>query len=281
MTSSHINIKRRRTKSSAKTDKMKKRMAVATVTFLTAISAYVVIRSLWFEDTNDSTVSSSNGRLKLTNPKHFKEAYLEANGGLKHLESLQTIRLNGRITTEEREFDLFMLKRRPDMILITYKFGGGGVTLGGKNGEFWIRQSSPGQPDKITDLPDGEAHVLRRSVDIFGPLLTAYLSGESKVQSVKHVEWEEKPALKIEMSDPEFSLKHELYLDPNNLHIFAQISVGRGGEEARVEFSDYSVVEKVSMPMRTEINNSDGSSSVLVIKSARFNVGASSFIFEK
>lgn len=282
MATSHTNIKRRRTKSSAKANKARKRIAVAIVIFLAAISAYVVIRSLWLGDSNDSTVvSSSHARSKLMNPKHLKEAYLRANGGLEHIESLQTLRLNGRITTEEREFDLFMLKRRPDMILMTYKFGGGEVTLGGKNGEFWVRQSNPGQPDRVTDLPDEEAHILRRSVDIFGPLLTAYLSGESKIRSIELVEWEEEPALKIKMSDAEFSLKHQLYLDPDNLHILAQISVGRGGEEAQAEFSDYAVVEKVSMPMRTEISNSDGSSSVLVIKSARFNVGASSFIFEK
>lgn len=284
MGESLTNTKRKRVRQPKERKWMKYALSLL-VLGLIAASAYVVIRSTFPGEEEVYEASAKPDTAvdpeQLTNPERFKEAYIERNGGLEHLQSLQTLRTDGRILSKEKEVDFVVLRRRPDMMLMTQKLGRSKVTYGSKGGEHWKRESLPGQKETVTDVAVEQIDALTDAVEMFGPLLTAYLKEDRSVESIEQSEWEGRKALKIRILNAEEDASDLVYVDPDDLEVIAQVTKKPEGQDIVSEFSDYKTISRVSIPFTTIVQQGDDILSRVILEDARFNVGASSFVFER
>ncbi|MEO0509368.1 MAG: hypothetical protein AAF065_05885 [Verrucomicrobiota bacterium] len=251
---------------------------------LVVFAAYTVFRSEPAREVTplQAELKPQRNLEELVDKQVFKRAYIEANGGFNHLQNLTTLKMNGRLRLKDDDvdFDFFILKRRPDMMLMTYKFGAYDLTYGSKDGKFWMRQSYPEKPDKITDVSEEKQANLAPSINMFGPLLSAYLDQSDSIESIELADWEGHACLHIVMKSLDDGSTTELYVDGDSLQILVQIVGLASGETTMMTFSDYVHVNKVNIPFTSVLEKGGKEINRIFLDSVQFNVGASSSLFE-
>lgn len=282
MRESLTNIKRKRV-NHTKNHKFLKYLLGLFVFGLIAASAYVAIRSVFAKESFEVRAEPDRelSLEKLTDPAQFKKVYIEKNGGLEHLQNLQSLRIAGRIATNEQEIEFVGIKRRPDMMLLTQWLGQAKVTYGSQGGQFWKRESVPGQKETVKDVGDDRMGVLAEAVEMFGPILTAYLKGTNRIESIEQSQWEGSKALRIKLLNADESSFDFFYVDPVRMEVVAQVANRSEGQDMVSEFSDYKTVNRVNIPFTTIVKQGDEVLSRVVLEDARFNIGASSILFKR
>ncbi|MGB0742973.1 MAG: hypothetical protein ACPGSB_00470 [Opitutales bacterium] len=218
---------------------------------------------------------------ELTEPEVFRQAYLNANGGLDHLQTIQSLRYNGYFINGEQKKEFYVLKRRPEMLLMTFKVEGGDRTYGYKGGEFWMRLSNLDEAYQVAEVPEALIEGLERSVDMFGPLLTIYLQQKGRVLSIKTSEWEEQECLLVKVDSPNQGGLLDLYVNPEKMQIMAQITQESDGRESLALLTDYQDVNQLAIPFMTTVKVESEIISQVVIEDLQFNIGTPSSVFEK
>lgn len=261
------------------------RVAALFVLCLIAITTYVVVDAVFLKEAGveKEDVVFMPDLEELTDPRAFKKAFLQANGGLDYLGELQTLRIEGRMENGDAAFDFFVLKRRPDMMLMTYTLGRADFTIGSKGEDFWMRKSLPKQPDVVSDVPEDQKRGLAPSIPMFGPILSAYLDEAGRVESIVVDEWEGETCLRVEISKGSDSGEEKIafYVDPVSMQPMVQFNPKAGPDAFLTEYQDHRKVGKVSIAHKVITKRNGEETGRIVVESARFNVGVSSAVFDR
>lgn len=176
---------------------------------------------------------------------------------------------------------MFVLKRRPDMLLMTREIDRQQITIGHASGQFWVRRTQANGQVEVTDLSEEEAKSLRRSIPMFGPILSVYLDDSGLIESMTEAIYKGQKVLELKIM-PEFHAHAlKVLVDSENMTILAQSVVKPDGTEEWYEFSDYRTVQKVKIPHKIQVLESGDVISSITIKSVAFNVGATSYLFQR
>ncbi|MDP0500996.1 MAG: outer membrane lipoprotein-sorting protein [Verrucomicrobiota bacterium JB022] len=105
--------------------------------------------------------------------------YIEANGGQKEMDAVQSLRVIGKYTMEGKTFDLNILKRRPDLKVVSYAQEGVTITIGYDGQRVWRQIDSP-QGRRVEPMEGPEAQEFIGGIDFDGPLVGKPGVGETR-----------------------------------------------------------------------------------------------------
>lgn len=251
------------------------------VYIVVAIVAALVARVIWLEVDDARGQGSAEkvgpyGSLQdLLDPEVFRMAVLEANGGREYLDSLRSIRMNGRIQSGEHEFEFFILKRRPDQMLLTYKMPGQELSYGVSGETAWQRLLLPDGTEHQTQLDEEAARGFQQTANFFGPTLVWALTSDTTSISLRPSTWEGIECIQVSLE----SGQTLIFVDPLTLRPLAQLDVipSIGTQESR--FSGYSLSQGLVQPSITETYQGGGLTTRMEVDSLQFNVGAVNSLF--
>lgn len=124
MSSPYTNTKRKRKKDPKLAKALGKAFLVVTV-IITIAAGYKIVSSLMDDSSNEAlTLDFPYGTLEeLCNLDRFMSAYLEAQGGIETLNSVNTIAIVGTVEVNGKPATLRLYRKRPDLLRISQDFG--------------------------------------------------------------------------------------------------------------------------------------------------------------
>jgi len=277
----YTSVKRRKVGGQGKRPKILKPL-IGLSLLMAVLAVYTALRSNTgadSSDVDDSLVNQYGNLSELEDPDRFMQAYLDANGGLENLENLQTMRINGLLLQDENELKIFMLKRRPDMALITYRQGQSEVTHGHAEGRFWVRSYTPDKAPVYREMSEVESAQMRKSLPMFGPVLSAYLTQQGRIETIQTSVYKDKKLLEVNVVTGSDNPAKKVLVDPKTMTIVSEYSTSADGREIISEFFDYLSVDGVKIPHRILTRSAGSELSTFVVESISFNIGASSSLF--
>lgn len=281
MSQSYTNVKRRKVGGQARRPRILKPLIAVSLIML-GLAVYTILRSNAGPDVQEEQEPQADeyGSLsELVDPDRFRQAYLDANGGLERIQNLQTMRINGVLKQKDGELKVFILKRRPDMALITYRQRQAEVTQGHAEGHFWVRSSTPGNAPVVREMSEDERKSMRNSLDMFGPILSIYLTQKGVIENIQVSDYKETKLLQVDVVTAPGNSAKKIYVDPETMTIVAEYSTGSNGQDSLTEFFDYRDISGTKIPHRI-VSSGDGSEeSTFLVESVSFNIGASSSLF--
>lgn len=195
---------------------------------------------------------------------------LEARGGESRLEAINTRRVTGTITIGEREAQLRVLAKRPNLMLQEMRDGDQRFVTAYDGQNAWALNPMLGETPQRIEGPPAEA--LRDQAQFEGPLVGAHRRGD-----------------KIEVLGPEIvegaqTWKLAVHSGERVIHVFLdqktglerKVSATIAGEAGDVlvesVFSDYETVEGAVMPRRVETRVGGELQATVRLQSVEFNV---------
>jgi len=281
MPESFTNTQRRRVKDPNQKPKFRW-LVILLLGLLLSFTAYVALDALWFDDATAAAPGTHApfGELsELAEKDNFQQAYLKANGGWEHLKTLETLRLNGTLTSPDGDTGVFILKRRPDMVLTTYSFGKEEITYGHADGHYWLRRSQPQSIDTTRKMTKEEAARMESDLLFFDPILSIYLDGEGEVQFIEPSSYDGADVLELTVRLKRFPEPVRLTVDPLTMQIRFQSTERFEGRRERIVFGDYRSVDRVNLAHRMEVEIDGKPEGRFLVNDASFNVGVGSGLF--
>ncbi len=170
--SSLINTTRRTFKETV-AQRLSKRLLIILALVLGLLASLTIYQAF---DASDTAVEGVEPRPygaieDLLDPEVFRAAYLEANGGLEGLDALKSIQLNGTIQSGDYSFEFFMLKSRPDKMLLTYNMDGQELSYGVNSEGAWQRVTLPDGSEQVISLEQEQVAQFQKTAQFWGPLV--------------------------------------------------------------------------------------------------------------
>jgi len=125
------------------------------------------------------SLASAHAQRLLEDLDSVLQRYVEASGGQKSMDAINALRVIGTFQMGEDDYDLVLIKRRPNLKIITYSRDKVKVTLG-YDGETVWRQVDTAQGRKTERVTGEEAQEFIDGIDFDGPLIGKMRPGETR-----------------------------------------------------------------------------------------------------
>ncbi len=217
---------------------------------------------------------------ELSNPEQFKLAYLRANGGRQMLKVLQSVKLTGRVETEEANYRFASVKMRPDRMLLSFQFDTHDITYGINGDVVWRRIRADGVEPKIEQLGGDEAEAMLGMGRFFGPVLRICLLEEGRLDGIEVSEWDGDEVLKVLLVDGSEGTRMEVYVDPQTMFPVARVEYFSNQTTRKTLFGDYHVLSGMQEPFWVESYVDDVFKNRVIVERGDSNFGTISSLFE-
>lgn len=215
---------------------------------------------------------------QLSNPEHFKEAYLAINAPQSLLESIQTVRISGVMESGENKQPFVLIKKRPDQVLFKMTVGKNQITYGVSNDIVWRRIQSPQQKDHITQLEGDDTRQWLEQRRFFDRIIDAIL-GEGSIQGITTTEWDTETYLEVTIKNPAGEIS-QMLIDPQTMYPIVEIQTQKDGTITQTVCSDYRNISGMPIPFRMVTSNNGKIENNITLDSASINSGVLSRLFE-
>jgi len=208
------------------------------------------------------------------------KSYLEANGGLPNIQNITSMRVRGRIITEEREELPFTLyRKRPNLLRVSIEYQNYSADTIYNGIRGWIALEST-QGQSITELTGIALQQLIEDSEIDGPFFrlgrklenldligTTLLNGEACFEIM--VNHEDSTFEKIWLSQDNFQ---EIKLQRRSRTDHAEVET--------IQFRDHLQVGRIWIPGIIQYYTGDRLTRTAYIDDAKMNVGIYNYFFE-
>ena len=220
----------------------------------------------------------ASATLRAQDPLKIADQYIKASGGSKTLSKIQTMTLEGTITSA------------PDGKQGTYTFNTklpnryySELVIGDKplieayNGKSAWHQSATGE---IGTLVGQEGQQLEAASLFYNSRLLNLKKNKLDLAFVGHAQVRGKDALQLEVTSPA-GLKRQVYFDPQS-HLIVEESGATGGVDEQIFYDDYRQVDGVQLPHKLELHRGNDVYTIDITRAAiNGTVGERVFDFPK
>jgi len=220
----------------------------------------------------------ASATLRAQDPLKIADQYIKASGGSKTLSKIQTMTLEGTITSA------------PDGKQGTYTFNTklpnryySELVIGDKplieayNGKSAWHQSATGE---IGTLVGQEGQQLEAASLFYNSRLLNLKKNKLDLAFVGHAQVRGKDALQLEVTSPA-GLKRQVYFDPQS-HLIVEEAGATGGVDEQIFYDDYRQVDGVQLPHKLELHRGNDVYTIDITRAAiNGTVGERVFDFPK
>ena len=207
--------------------------------------------------------------------------YIEARGGIKAIESTQTMKTTGKMMMGPMEAPFAFTFKAPNKIHTTFELQGmkGIQAFDGEKG--WQVMPFMGKPDPVL-MSEDELKQIEDQADIQGPLINAEAKG-TILELIGNTEIEGTPVIEIKETKKNGDVIHVFLDEEYKLEVMSRAKVKAMGQEVEAEtyFSDYKQVGEYNTPvahsMSIKINGAPAQN--LNFENVEFNIEVDDSLF--
>tara|TARA_B100001971_G_scaffold214646_1_gene253354 strand:+ start:7887 stop:8651 length:765 start_codon:yes stop_codon:yes gene_type:complete len=205
------------------------------------------------------------------------QKHLEATGGLRNWDSVESIRLNGSIERQGKTVDLVIVKKRPNQIRAT-------ITIPGPNNEMYqMIRAHDGHNGWTATRLAGATEMLRKPLDdeaasdlladsgVLPPLIKLWREG-ARIQLAGTENFEGDNAFVLEIEQSEKQYTHRFFVSRDSYHLLAH-HIQTPTDKTETSFYNYTERQGVYLPTRTTMNAKSTGTSIMHVKSIEIGVG--------
>jgi len=259
-------------------------LALGVCLIVVAVGAWLIFARANGEGPGESAIGNDmrfTDASELTHVRAFKQAYVAANGGLRAIEMLQTIRATGKIESGGQVREFLFIKKRPDKAFMKIELEGFDLTYGVNGDTVWQRVRGDGD-EPVYEVKQGdEAAALKATGRFFDPLLDLAAFGKGKISDVRLAAWNGEEVLRVAFTYPGSGVGNLVsYVDYRSLRQVARVRQVAGGRGQVERFADYRSVDGVYEPFVVETRIDGKLKTRVVLENVEPNVGTLDSLFE-
>lgn len=208
------------------------------------------------------------------------QRYTEAYGGLRDVNALSSLSVEGTIRQDGQTYEFLLRKKRPDSIRYRLTNGPSSVVTGYDGASSWLRVETDNEVS-ITDLDAEAARALRERARFESPLFRHLEKGENAISLIERTVLGEDRVYVVEVREPGGRTSH-YYLESITAHVLRHDALDASGEITfQTLYRDYRQVD--GYPFAHEVENRAGGETVSLVqvKTIEVNPGLLSFYFDK
>ena len=194
----------------------------------------------------------------------------ESRGGASRLKEVNTRRVTGTITIQEREAAVEVLAKRPNLMVQEMQMDNQRFVTAFDGQQAWQLNPMFGPKPQVVKGPQADA--LRDQAQFEGPLAGAFNRGD-KIEILGADVVDGTPVWKLQISSGERAIT--VFLDQTSgLERKVAMSLAREGEQLLIEsvISDYHEVDGITIPRRVDTRIGGEMQASMRIESIEFNV---------
>lgn len=208
------------------------------------------------------------------------ERYTETMGGIRNIEDLASISIEGTQFQDGKSYDFLMRKKRPNSIRYRLSYGEASVVCGYNGRVGWQRISDAGGKVTIKKLSAGQLSSLREEASFDSPLFRHLEKSRNKFTVAGNEKVGEELAYVLELRRYG-KLTARYYLDTrSSLLLKRELLDADGAVVLETLYRDYRPVEGYSFAFEVENRIGDQQVSLINIQTILINPGLLSFYFE-
>ena len=237
-------------------------------------------RVYWKPESTEAEITLQERFEALTKLPALREAYIEAHGGRKSIESFNTVKATGVLESDGEARPFLVLKKRPDQALLRIEMPDYELTIGVSGDTVWQRTiPANGGRARYRKRTGKEARMLGNISNFYDPLTEALVFGRGEVRSISRDQWEEQPALRVDFVTAE-GLDASAYLDPRTTFALARMDHFADGRQRRTIFDNYRRIGGLPQPFEITTFLDGTRRNKMRAETFEHNVGVVSSIFQ-
>lgn len=281
MSHSYTNTKRKGKKSS-KLVRILGIGALGLAVVFTIAAAYKIFVSTGSDETAEEYTQATNyGSLdELTNREKFITAYLEAQGGIETLNSVDTMQIVGDVEIQGKQGTLRLYRKRPNLLRISNDYGDRRMTTAFDGKEVWQHLSVASEPDKFRTIIGEEKKSWLKHTRFFDWIISAYYGDGRILDPIEITNYNSKEVLKVTVENSQGKVA-EILVDPDTMYPIRMQTTSETGAPVENLLRDYIEVSGIHMPSDIVMNIDGELHSRTKVTSAKVNTGLLTDIFQR
>jgi hypothetical protein len=251
-------------------------LAAAGISIMAMVSLVNLIREQQVVEVEDPYPHGTLSVLSV--PETFIAAYLAVNCPSDLLEKTQTIRVSGKMISDEQSHPFTLIKKRPDQTLMTIDLGAYEMTVGVTGEQVWRRIRVPQQADQYTLVEGEEATTWQEQGRFFDRIISTSL-GEGSLTTIATTQWNAQTCLGVTTQDTD-QAPVTTVVDPQTLYPLAELQTLPDGTIKQTVFDDYRVISGMPIPFTITTSTPDQPHNTIQIQQAALNPGVLSKLFD-
>jgi outer membrane lipoprotein-sorting protein len=206
---------------------------------------------------------------------------IDANGGLKKIQSTESIKATGKFLTQGMEFPFTMTQKRPGKMKIEAEIMGATMIQCFADGEGWSINPMMGSTDP-QPMSEMEAMGFKVQSDMDGVLIDYEKKGYT-VEFIGEEDVEGTPTYHLKV-DTNFGIVMDMYFDQEyflNIKTATKLTLDENEFETQTYLSDFQEVEGLIMPFSIETRNGDMVMQQVMMEKVELNLEVDDAIFAK
>lgn len=256
--------------------------ALGLAVVITVAAAYKMFSSTGSDETAEEyTRTTDYGSLdELTNREKFIAAYLEAQGGIETLNSVDTMLIVGEVEIQGKQGTLRLYRKRPNLLRISNDLGSRKMTTAFDGKEVWQSLSVTSEPDKLRTIIGEEKKSWLKNTRFFDWIISAYYGDGRILDPIEITNYNSKEVLKVTVENS-YGNVEEILVDPDTMYPISLHTTSDSGAPVENLLSDYIEVSGIHMPSDIIMKIGGEVHSRTKVTSAKINTGLLTDIFQR
>lgn len=275
----YTNTKAIRLQSFGSTKGQKAILAILGVTALSII-IFATKATLSFLDESkpsETTTIAKYGQIDaLLEPRYFVEKYMLVNCNEAVLKKIQSIRVTGKISSDERQQDFILTKKLPNLMRLKAIQRRAEITIGFNGQQVWQRLRIQDKEDRLEIITGEEAEPWLAQSHFYDLIISSHL-GHGSIESIEETVYESKTYLKATILSSTKKLT-EILVDPVTMYPYAEI-IQSDDQRHMTIFSDFRMIEGMPTPFHLERFTNGVSDQKTILTATSINIGVLSDYF--
>ena len=249
---------------------------------ITIAAAYkIFVSTVGDESAEKYKLETDYGTIEeLCNRDQFISAYLEAQGGIETLNSVETMLIAGDVVVRGKKGTLRLYRKRPDLLRIANDDGNRRLTTAYDGTEVWQRLSIASEPHKLRELTGTEKKNWLKHTRFFDWIISAYYGDGQIIGPIEITNYNSKKVLTVKVKNSQGDMA-VIFVDPKTMYPIRMLTTAASGAPVENLMSDYFDVSGIHMPKSILMKIDGEIHSETTITSAKVNIGLLTDIFQR